>query len=83
MTYRQTQIKDLQMIIDQFLPGDYEINHAKMKHEGEDLEWFELLEYSNITKTKYHCSFSCPTWTMFQSEIISMIALQIETAKTY
>lgn len=83
MNYRQSKIQDLQMVIDQFLPGDYKINHAQVKHDGEDLEWFELLEYSNITKTKYHCSFSCPNWTTFQSEIISMIALEIQTAKEY
>lgn len=83
MNYTETQIKDLQTIIDQFLPGDYAINHAKMNHEGEDLEWFELIEYTNISKTEHRCPMSCPSWSDFQDTVISMCAAQIELAKEY
>ena len=83
MNYRQMQIKNLQMVIDQFLPGDYEINHARMNHEGEDLEWFELIKWTDISKKEHRCPMSSPTWSSFQDSVISMCATEIELAKEY
>ena len=84
MTYRESQIKDLQKLIDQYLLGHYKINHAKMKHPEpngriDDIEWFELLEFTDSSyKKQTQGTMSTPTWEGFQSEIISMLALQLE-----
>lgn len=80
MDYR---IKHLQLIIDQFLPGDYEINHAKMHYEGEDLEWFELIEWTDLTHTKHRCKFSAPQWVDFVDGVHTMLAIEIEFAREY
>ena len=87
MTNLEQEIKDLQIVIDQHLRGNYKINHAKMKHPEpngriEDIEWFELLEYTDSTYTKQsRGTMSTPTWPSFQQEIISMLALEIAFVK--
>jgi len=83
MTYRQSQIKDLQTVIDQYLLGHYKINHARMKHPEpngrmQNIEWFELLEFTDSSYKKQTAgTMSTPTWEEFQSEIISMLAVEL------
>ena len=87
MTYRELQIEELQKVIDQYLLGHYKINHAKMKHPEpngriEDLEWFELLKFTDSSyKKQTPGTMSTPSWEEFQSEIISMLVLELEPNK--
>jgi len=89
MTHLEQQIEDLQKVIDHHLLGHYKINHAKMKHPEpngrlEDIEWFELLEFIDSShKEQTVGTMSTPTWSMFQSEIITMLALELERKSTY
>lgn len=61
-------MKNLQIIIDQFLPGDYKIVEAS--------EWYELHDGKR-------CYFSSPSRDYFIDEILEMIAEQIELAEVY
>lgn len=88
MNYMELKIENLQVLIDQYLPSHYKINHAKMKHPEpngriEDIEWFELLEFKDSSyKEQTVGTMSTPTWASFTDEIISMIAAEISAKKT-
>ena len=76
----EEQIKNLQTIMDQFLPGHYEINHVTTdKNE----EWFELIEYVDSDRIKYRCPLSTPSWLNFIEDIHAMITDQIKQAIEY
>lgn len=61
-------MENLQLIIDQFLPGDYKIIEAS--------DWFELHEGK-------HCTYSSPSELEFYEEVLAMVADQIKAAKQF
>ena len=61
-------MENLQIIIDQFLPGDYKIIKAT--------QWFELHEGKR-------CIWSSPSELQFIEEVLAMVADQIKAAKQF
>lgn len=71
------QIKNLEIIAKQFIPGDIEIKHAKINHPEEGpLEWFEY--YNSGIGTA-----SSPYFYDLQADILAECAAAIKEARHY